>query len=69
MFTPYSQPSECLSRMMFRGSGAGGRWPPRVRIVYEHHPISAITITVVSCMIHSAFSLDSEMPLMFCHQK
>ena len=31
--------------------------------------ISATTITVVSCIINSAFSLDSGMPLMFSHQK
>src|SRR6267154_5850006 len=54
---------------MFRGTGAGGRLAPRTSSVYAHHEISAITITVVNCMIQSAFWLDSWMPFVFCHQK
>ena len=30
---PYSQPRRCLSSMILRGMGAGGRWPPRTNSV------------------------------------
>ena len=54
---------------ILRGYGSGGSGERRTSTVYMHQPISTTTITVVSCMIYSAFSLDSGMPLMFSHQK
>jgi hypothetical protein len=54
---------------MFRATGAGGRCAPLTSSVYPHHPISTRIINVVSCMIQSAFSLDSVIPLIFSHQK
>jgi len=37
--------------------------------VTRHQPIRTTTMTVVSCMIRSAFWLDSCMPMMFFRQK
>ena len=45
------------------------RPPPRSSSVSPHQTISITTITVVICMIFSASSLDSWMPLVFRHQK
>ena len=36
--------------------------------VKNPHPSSSTTITVVTCMTVSALSVDSSMPLVFCHQ-
>ena len=38
-------------------------------MVVRHQTIRITTITVVTCMMRIAFSLDSCMPRMFCHQK
>ena len=37
--------------------------------VYVHQAISSTTMTVTSFMMCNAFSLDSETPLVFSHQK
>src|SRR4029077_7246357 len=66
---PYSQPSDLLSSCMLAGVGNGGRCAPRMKMVYMHQTISMTTITVVTCMIFSALSLDSWTTLIFSHQK
>ena len=38
-------------------------------MVTRHQTIRITTITVVICMMRSAFSLDSWMPMMFLRQK
>ncbi len=39
------------------------------KIVIRHQMIRITTITVVICMMRSAFSLDSWIPMMFLRQK
>ena len=48
-------------------TGGDARRGPRS--VYVHQTISSTTITVVTCMIFSALSLDSLTPLIFSYQK
>ena len=50
-------------------AGSGGRLAPLRKIVTRHQTTSRTTITLVTFMIFNALSLDSCMPLMFCHQK
>ena len=50
--------------------GSGGKWAfPRSNSVSGHQISRATTITVVICMILSAFPLDSWIPLVLLHQK
>ena len=69
---PSVSPWECpLAARIEWWVGSGGRC--RVAgcssMVRTHQTISITTITVVTCMMRIAFSLDSCMPWMFCHQK
>src|SRR5579862_2764634 len=67
---PLSQPSDSLVKCRFLGVGAGGNctWPRSNSVTGAH--INRITsITVVICIIRSAFVLDSGTPLMLLHQK
>src|SRR5947209_18273769 len=57
---PVSHPVELWLKTKLCGSGAGGRFHwPRSRSVNGHHTSSAITITVVICMMRNAAPLDS----------
>ena len=59
------------SSLNFRLSavGSGTDWYPCFIRVSADQPRRMTTITVVICITRSAFSLDSWMPLVFCHQK
>ena len=48
--------------------GEGGSDAPRIHTEYVPQTNRTTTITVVICITRSALSLDSSMPLMFCHQ-
>ena len=56
---PESHPKKSPFNFILDISGAGGRWKPVFESVNKHHPIRITTITVVICMIRSAFWLDS----------
>src|SRR2546428_305408 len=64
-------PTASSLKIRLRTRGAGGRRcvSDFARIVAPHHPISNMTITVVTYMIFSASSEDSWMPLVLRHQK
>src|SRR5262245_16271783 len=68
---PYSQPrpfSGSSSRLA--GVGKGGICAgPLVNNVTAHQIRKITIMTVMTCMMRSAFVLDSWIPLMFAHQK
>jgi len=53
------------TRVPFDGGSGTGEW----RMVTVHQIIRITTITVVICIMRSAFTLDSRMPLVLLHQK
>ena len=65
------QPAQRIVRIdkvrQVRPAAEGGSLEPKA--CRTHHAIISTTITVVTYMMRSAFSLDSGMPLMFSHQK
>ena len=68
---PRNQPSASALNLIFFNTGAGGicAGPPLISSVSGHQIRKITIITVVICMIRSAFPLDSCMPLRFSHQK
>ena len=67
---PSSQPSECSFIVRLAATGAGGNGaPPRSRSVRADQATSITTMTVVICMMRSAWPLDSWMPRVLLRQK
>ena len=62
------KPSASLLKCRFDGMGNGGRGAPVLATVMMDHVSKITTITVVICITRRALSLDSSMPMMFCHQ-
>ena len=56
---PFSQPSASGWKCRLARTGSGTGLYPFVKIVARHQMIRITTITVVICMMRSAFSLDS----------
>ena len=63
------KPNASGLNLRFSGVGNGTGWNPCFNRVKADQPSSRMTITVVICITRRAFSLDSWMPLVFCHQK
>ena len=67
---PRNHPRASWLNWRLCGNGAGGiSTLPRIRIVIGHQIRNATTMIVVTCMMRSAFPLDSWIPLMLFHQK
>src|SRR5439155_21621700 len=67
---PLNQPSPSSLNCRLEGVGAGGTCAgPRTASVKPHQTRKITTMTVVICMMCSAFVLDSCRPLMLYHQK
>jgi hypothetical protein len=65
---PLRNPSASEEKCRFAGIGDGGNEECLWNAVMNPHTSSSTTITVVTCITLSALSVDSSIPLVFCHQ-